>query len=199
MFANETSSSVSRRAVLAMGLSAATVAATAISATPAAAWTLTNPIQQDWRFCNRCFSLVRVNLDPMVGNACSAGGVHVVQGWKFHLPYTTSNIRHAGETSERQSAWMQCANCAVLYYDDFRGPCANSTYGHDFVRTVQYLMPHDINPQPAYTQAAWRFCFKCSSMYFDGYQPNRGVCPGNSGWGHAAAGYMFQIPVYSYT
>jgi hypothetical protein len=191
---------ITRRSVLAKGMAmgaAGALAGSVLNATPAQAWTLAGPLRRDWRFCNKCFSLVRIGLYPYVNNACSAGGLHVVQGWNFQLPYTNSNIRHAGETSEQQSDWMQCSNCSILYYDDFRGPCAGSRYGHDFSGYVtQFLIPHDINPQPANTQNAWRYCFKCSSMYFNGYRPNLGVCP--AGWGHAAAGFMFQIPVFSY-
>jgi hypothetical protein len=61
-----------------------------------------------------------------------------------------------------------------------------------------------VRAAPAAASGIWDICFGrppelCSSLYFDGYQPNRGVCPGNPGWGHAAAGFMFDLEVYSYT
>ncbi|MFG1951219.1 hypothetical protein [Micromonospora sp. NPDC048830] len=189
---------VPRRAVLTVGLAVAATAATAaFPADPAMAWVL-HPAQAGWHFYNRCFAMVR--LDGVRNNACPAGGGHVEQGWTFQLPYTTSSVRHAGETADQQSAWVQCSDCSGLYYLDFPGVCpAGGFVGHGFSGTfLQYLMPHDIVPQPPNTQSPWRFCRLCSAMYYQGYYPNEGRCAARPGLGHDAAGHVFQVPVYSY-
>ncbi|EIV95433.1 hypothetical protein FraQA3DRAFT_5258 [Frankia sp. QA3] len=167
-------------------------------ATPAAATLTPIGTEKGWRFCNKCYGLVRV-ATPYVVNRCPAGGQHLIRGWIFALNNTPSTVYHAAETPDTQSCWIQCDYCAVLYYGDFPGKCAGRRGSTHWGRFPQKLVPHDRDPQPARSQSAWRFCFKCSSMYFDGYQPRRGVCPGNPGWGHAAAGYIFQIPVYLYS
>lgn len=172
----------------------AAAAATGVRAAPAAAsgiWDI------NWRFCNKCFGLVR---NPVVQyNRCPAGGAHVIQGWTFGIPFTNSTDYHAGETASQQSDWRQCSSCGVMYYHGFPGVCAGRGGQAHTGPFPQFILSHDLNPVPGGFQSAWRFCFKCSSLYFDGYQPNRGVCPGNPGWGHAAAGFMFDLEVYSYT
>ncbi|MEX5713558.1 hypothetical protein AB1484_36510 [Parafrankia sp. FMc6] len=86
-----------------------------------------------------------------------------------------------------------------MHYVDAHGVCVARGGGSHSDTIQQNLLPHDLNPIPGGYQSEWRFCFKCAALYFDGYRPNRGVCPGNPGWGHAAAGYMFQLQVSAYT
>ncbi|WP_238428213.1 hypothetical protein [Frankia nepalensis] len=193
MTMNEPSALISRRGILAAGLGLTTLTAAAMLATPAAASGLWHT---DWRFCNRCHGLVRY--PSPVQNRCPAGFSHAVQGWTFGVPFTNSTDHHAGETAYQQSDWQICRYCSVLYYHDFPGVCAGRGGSTHLATGPQYLLLHDRNPVPSGFQTDWRFCYKCSSLYFDGYDPN-GVCPGNPGWGHAAAGYMFHLQVYAYT
>jgi hypothetical protein len=193
MARDERSTGIQRRGFLAAGVGLAAVTAVAMLPEPAEALGVWHP---DWRFCNKCFGLVR-DLGQ-VRNRCPAGGTHVVQGWIFGIPFTNSTDYHAGETSSEQSDWRQCATCGVLYYHGFPGVCAGNGRAAHRGTPTQNILTHDLNPVPRDFQSAWRFCFKCSSLYFDGYQPNRGVCPGNPGWGHAAAGFVFDLQVYSY-
>jgi len=195
MTVDEPSAGLPRRAFLAAGLGLATVTATAMLSSPAAqASGIWHP---DWRYCNKCFGLVR-NLQQ-VNNRCPAAGRHVIQGWTFGIPFTNSTDHHAGETAHQQSDWRQCSSCGLLCYHDSPGVCAGRGGQRHTGIFPQNILWHDQNPVPRNFQSAWRFCSKCSSLYFDGYQPNRGVCPGNPGQGHTAAGYVFQLEVYSYT
>jgi hypothetical protein len=181
-----------------VGLGAAVaVGAVAISATPASAWS--SQTQVGWRFCNKCFGMIFI--DGGAWNNCPAGGQHVAQGWTFQLPYNYSTTG-GGEDANDQANWRRCVLCSNLFWTTpsswTAGVCPTGGQ-HDCIDNnyqigLQYLLPHDIGAAAGTQQ--WRFCFRCNSLYFDGYQPNRGVCP--AGWGHAAAGYLFAIPVYSY-
>lgn len=194
MPAEESAAGMPRRAFLAAGLGIATVGATMALAKPAAA---AGDGIHYWRFCNKCFGLLQGELP--VGNHCPQGGSHVIQGWTFAVAYLNANFPHEGETPSLQSAWQQCYYCGLMHYVDAHGVCVARGGGSHSDTIQQNLLPHDLNPIPGGYQSEWRFCFKCAALYFDGYRPNRGVCPGNPGWGHAAAGYMFQLQVSAYT
>jgi hypothetical protein len=191
-----------RRSVLARaaGLGAvAAFASSALSATPANAWT--SNLQSPWRFCNRCAGMVYV---WPVNQGCPAGGAHVVQGWTFKLPYNSY------WTPNDQPDWRNCGKCRALYFEGYNpdGVCAlgGSHENTSLNQNANYILPHDIG-QPPWTQANWRFCAKtsqgCFMLFYDGYDGQngrpyfKGVCP--TGGGHAAAGFNFAIPVYAYT
>jgi len=195
--ANTGSNGMSRRRLLttAAGVTAVAFGSLA-SPTPAFA----APLQQQvgWRFCNRCFGLV---LPWGANNACPAGGVHTPQGWVFKLPFN-SGPGGSGEDAHNQGNWWQCKLCSVLFWSSptsyVAGRCPTGDR-HDAIDNnlnigLHYLLPHDIGNPPG-TQR-WRFCFRCHSLFFEGYNPNLGRCP--AGGGHAAAGFLFAIPVHSY-
>ncbi|ONH58273.1 hypothetical protein CcI49_22610 [Frankia sp. CcI49] len=195
---DDSSNSPSRRALLAAGLGAGSVALSVATAGTADAMLTVNWSQTDWRFCGQCYCLVRLG---DAKNRCSLGSrTHWLVGWNFRLDYTKDYGPHAGETPHKQSAWLRCSYCAVLYYKDFGGSCPGraGAVHKTTVPFVQFLVPHDVNPVPRDRQSRWRFCTKCSAMYFDGYAPDRGVCRGNGTLGHAPAGNVFQLPIYHY-
>ncbi len=98
-----------------------------------------------------------------------------------------------------QPLWRYCDQCMAMFYDGYpdKGRCAGGPHlgpsalkGHKSSEAeFSFVLPHDI-PGPG--QSNWRYCNLCHSMFFDGY-PAKGVCPGNSGNGHVAQGYMFVL------
>jgi hypothetical protein len=191
------SGELTRRSVLtgAVGLSVATaLAGSAISATPASAWSPNT--QSPWTCCIKCFDMFYLGFRDN-GQCPRDGLVHDHHlSWIFKLPYNSA------WTPNDQPDWRWCGNCHALFFAGYAPNLGRCTFGgpHRIDGSgqgqVNFVLPHDIGEPPG-TQAAWRFCVRCYALYFDGWQTNKGICPAGSG--HAAAGYNFAIPVDSYT
>ncbi len=136
------------------------------------------PVQDHWRFCQKCESLFFDGY-PAKG-VCPAGGGHSAAGFMFILPHDVAG--------PGQADWRFCHKCHSMFFDGFstKGVCPAGE-GHS-AAGFNFVLPHDV-PGPG--QAAWRFCQKCNAMFFDGYA-TKGVCP--AGGAHSAAGFNFVLP-----
>ena len=139
-----------------------------------------------WHHCFKCH--VMFSTEDSSGKACAAGGVHVVQGYEFRLPYDRP------ETKTTQADWRLCRSCGALFYKGFenkgkKGRCpAGGAHVED--NSFRYSLVHDV-PGTATAQSAWRFCNKCYAMFYDGF-PDKGHCA--AGGPHVAQGYNFVLP-----
>lgn len=186
---------LTRRSLLAktIGLGmAATLTATAVtafSAAPAHAWT--GPLERPWYYCRYCAGMIYIS---WFNHGCPAGGQHWQQGWTFQLPY------NGVATPNDQRDWRHCDRCCSLFFEGYNpdGVCRGNNWGphtHNGLNGGNnYTLPFNLSNTTG-TQPNWRFCYKCYMLFFDG-SSFKGVCP--AGGGHAAAGYNFAIPVYSY-
>jgi len=135
------------------------------------------PVQDGWRFCNKCHAMF---FAPAGEGTCAAGGGHVAQGFNFVL---THDVAGPG-----QMDWRFCNKCHTLFFDGYEGKGVCAAGGAHVAQGFNFVLLHDIaGPGQGY----WRFCQKCQSMFFDGY-PAKGVCP--AGDGHVAAGFNFVLP-----
>lgn len=139
------------------------------------------PMQDQWRFCNKCSSMFFDGY-PAKG-ICTAGGGHEAAGYNFALPHDVPPNENA------QDQWRFCNKCHVIFFDGTpeKGTCpvggVHAPAGYGFV------LPHDFGAS-SNAQDHWRYCVKCQSLFYDGY-PMKGRCP--AGAGHQAAGYDFVI------
>ena len=139
-------------------------------------------VQNNWRYCDKCFNLFYDGAAEK--GRCSAGAGHRAQGYNFLLLY--GNLP---EVRNGQINWRYCEKCRVMFFDgsNVKGRCAagvvHNAAGYNF------RLGHEITIS-ANDQADWRFCEKCFAMFFNGY-PGKGSCP--AGGGHVAQGYSFVL------
>ena len=88
-----------------------------------------DPVQADWRFCQKCQSLFFDGF-PAKG-VCPAGGGHSAAGFMFILPH---DVPGPG-----QAAWRFCEKCNAMFFDGYptKGVCpagdAHRAEGFNFV------------------------------------------------------------------
>lgn len=140
--------------------------------------------QNNWRFCQKCFTMFYNGALGQAG-ACPAGGSHIAQGLLFTLHYDDAT----SEPAKYQYSWRYCEKCRAMFYDGgpSKGRCpaggAHVSQGFIFGMNLQ-------SPAPAHAQDGWRFCEKCFVLFYNGGNA-KGVCAGRGA--HIAQGIPFNV------
>jgi hypothetical protein len=148
--------------------------------------------RNNWRYCQKCQALYDGETELFGGRKCQAGGVHEPQGYNFFLPSDSFPGKKVPQTASAQTGWVECTKCAAMFWSGYsqKGSCSyGGEHAYDPAGAV-YTLTHDVAAS-SLSQNQWRFCEKCYAMFYDGY-PTKGACP--SGGGHAAQGFMFDLP-----
>jgi hypothetical protein len=136
------------------------------------------PMQEGWRWCNKCQGLFFAPNDANISNSrCPAGGTHAPLAESGSGSYSLPH--NAPEDASRQSQWRWCGKCQGLFW----GPqsetsvCpAGGTHTHPAISgSGNYSLPHNVPEDPS-RQSQWRWCDKCQGL-FHGLGAGVSVCP----------------------
>ncbi len=97
---------------------------------------VTEPGQDNWRFCGKCMSLF-FDGDPNNKGTCPGGAGHSSIGLNFSLPHDLSL------TPNHQSDWRFCGKCMSLFFDgdpNNKGTCPGGA-GHSSIGFT-FSLPH---------------------------------------------------------
>jgi endonuclease/exonuclease/phosphatase family metal-dependent hydrolase len=137
-------------------------------------------LEDDWRFCNNCYSLFwRQGDNHCPANDGGRGPHYYPEGGSFN--YALVHDMAPGDHNENiyhyQSGWRWCSNCGGLFYEPEakNSICPATNSNHNFW-VENYALLYDCNSPTSHSQDGWRYCTKCKGLFFGGFI-GKGVCP----------------------
>jgi hypothetical protein len=197
---SEESRSMNRRSLLKSGLlvgvGAATVGAgsvaaarTASAATPPTQVTIngkTYNVQEGWRYCVDCRSMIWSSSGSPAGE-CPSGGPHVPGSSTYGLPHDGASQGNAGNpgTLGVQIGWRWCGLCEALFWGSAVASTLCPWKVDNFVTSNQN---HNLSSKTVYDmmfggwvssgvtlQSGWNYCTSCKGLFW-GQGKDAGIC-----------------------
>jgi len=142
--------------------------------------------QDNWRFCNKCMSLVYAGNPPA---ACPAKGLHSLgNSWNYVLAMNMPSF-------PGQNNWKWCLKCQAVAYAGFGAGVCSAGGAHDQLRSADYRIAMGKAGFPG--QADWRWCKRCQVLAHAG--SGSGVCAAGGKHDYSSSGnYTLAAPVFGF-